>query len=243
MKSTSVAVALVLLLAPCYLSLHAAEPAAVAELHEAIQPVPRGGWWMKRHQSMNDRVAKGNVDLIFIGDSITQAWEGAGKAAWQKHYDKRNAVNLGISGDRTQHVLWRLDNGNIKNISPKLAVIMIGTNNSTRNPSEQTIEGIELIVEKLRTKLPTTKILLLAVFPRGADSKDPARLENDKVNAAIAKLDDGESVFFLDIADAFLDEKGNLSKEIMPDLLHLNEASYQMWADAIESNVARLMGE
>ena len=85
---------------------------------------------MKRHDSFNERVKQGNVDLIFIGDSITQGWENSGKAAWSEAYGKRNAVNLGISGDRTQHVLWRLDNGNIEGIKPKLAVIMIGTNNS-----------------------------------------------------------------------------------------------------------------
>ena len=103
--------------------------------NDAVVPVPRDGNWMKRHDSFNERVKKGNVDLIFIGDSITQGWEGAGKKVWEEFYGKRNAVNLGIGGDRTQHVLWRLENGNIEGIQPKLAVLMIGTNNSGSNNS------------------------------------------------------------------------------------------------------------
>ena len=120
-----------------------------AEKHDAIRPVPREGGWMKRHESMNERVAKGNVDIVFIGDSITQGWEGRGKNVWAKFYGGRNAVNLGIGGDRTQHVIWRLQNGNLKGISPKAAVIMIGTNNSGSNSPEQIAEGVTEIVKIL----------------------------------------------------------------------------------------------
>ena len=137
--------------------------------NDAVVPVPREGGWVKRHESFNERVKKGNVDLIFIGDSITQGWEGAGKKVWEEFYGKRNAVNLGIGGDRTQHVLWRLENGNIEGIKPKLAVLMIGTNNSGSNSSEQIAAGVTAIVEKLRKELPETKVLVLGIFPRGAD--------------------------------------------------------------------------
>lgn len=198
---------------------------------------------MKRHQSMNARVAKGNVDLIFIGDSITQGWEGRGKGIWQKHYGKRNAVNLGIGGDRTQHVLWRMDNGNIKDIKPKLAVIMIGTNNSGSNSSEEIFDGNEAIVAKLRKALPEMKILILAVFPRGTDANDKRRQVNEKANAMIAKLADGEAVHYLDIGKNFLKDDGTLPREIMPDLLHLSEQGYTIWAESIEPSVKKLMGE
>src|SRR5687767_14628351 len=124
-------IALLAIAAVC--TLPAALRAEDAPAHDAVKPVPRDAGWMKRHESFNERVKKGNVDLIFIGDSITQGWEGAGKGVWEKYYGKRNAVNLGIGGDRTQHVLWRLENGNIKGIEPKLAVVMIGTNNSGSN--------------------------------------------------------------------------------------------------------------
>lgn len=212
--------------------------------HAAVTPVPRAGGWMQRHESFNKRVAEGNVDLIFIGDSITQGWEGGGgKAVWEKFYGKRNAVNLGISGDRTEHVLWRLDNGNIKGIKPKLAVIMIGTNNSGANTSSEIADGNKAIVAKLRKELPDMKILLLAIFPRGADATNANRKTNEGVNAEMAKLADGEHVFFLDIGKNFLNEDGTLSKEIMPDLLHLNEKSYTIWAESIEPMVKKLMGE
>ena len=112
------------------LDLEAAETRFGGPSHSAVRPAPRGGGWMGRHESFNERVARGNVDLIFVGDSITQGWEGAGKGVWAKYYGERNAVNLGIGGDRTQHVLWRLDHGNVEGIAPKAAVVMIGTNNS-----------------------------------------------------------------------------------------------------------------
>lgn len=211
--------------------------------NSAIKPQPRGDdWWKTRHQSMNDRVKKGNVDLIFIGDSITHGWEGAGKATWDKYYGNRNAVNLGIGGDKTEHVLWRLDNGNIDGISPKLAVIMIGTNNASANTPEEIAEGDTAIVKKLREKLPNTKILLLAIFPR-EEKPGELRAKLTKVNAIIAKLDDGKMVRFMDIGPKFLEADGVLPKSIMPDALHPNEKGYDIWAQAIESTVAEMMGD
>lgn len=214
-----------------------------AEEHDAIKPVPRDANWMKRHDAMNARVKEGNVDLVFIGDSITQGWEGRGKDVWQKFYGTRNAVNLGIGGDRTQHVIWRLDNGNLEGISPKLAVIMIGTNNSGSNTPEQIAEGITTIVDQIRKKTPTTKVLLLGVFPRGENSEDARRQVNEKTNAMAANLADDKHVFYLDIGRSFLKEDGTLTREIMPDLLHLSEEGYTIWAESIESQVAKLMGE
>lgn len=211
--------------------------------HDAVKPVPRQGGWMKRHESFNARVAKGNVDLVFIGDSITQGWEGRGKGVWAKFYGKRNAVNLGIGGDRTQHVIWRLDNGNVKEISPKAAVVMIGTNNSGGNTSEQIADGVKVIVEQLRSKLPKTKVLLLAVFPRGPNKDDKRRKVNEGANAIYSKLDDGKHVHYLDIGPKFLEEDGTLTKEIMPDLLHLSEKGYGIWADSIEEKLSALLGE
>ncbi len=214
-----------------------------APKHAAVTPAPREGGWMQRHESFNRRVKQGNVDLIFIGDSITQGWEGAGRKVWEEFYSKRNAVNLGIGGDRTQHVLWRLENGNIDNIAPKLAVVMIGTNNSGDNTSQEIADGVEAIVKKLRAKLPSTKVLVLGIFPRGADNNDKRRQVNIGANKRLAELADGEMVHYLDIGPAFLSDAGTLSREIMPDLLHLSEKGYRLWAESIESKVAELMGE
>ncbi len=214
-----------------------------ASPNDAVVPAPRDGGWMKRHESFNERVKKGNVDLVFIGDSITQGWEGAGKTVWDEFYGKRNAVNLGIGGDRTQHVLWRLDHGNIEGISPKLAVLMIGTNNSGANSSDQIAQGVTAIVEKLQTRLPKTKVLILAIFPRGPDASNKNRQINEGANAIVAKLADNKSVYYLDIGKNFLADDGTLSKAVMPDLLHLNEKSYRTWAESIEPQVKEILGE
>jgi len=234
---------LVAILAVCFVvPALAEEPKKDAKPNDAAIAAPHEGT-LKRHESFNERVKKGNVDLLLIGDSITQGWEGSGAKVWKEFYEKRNAVNLGIGGDRTQHVLWRLDHGNVDGIKPKLAVLMIGTNNSGSNTSEQIAEGVKAIVEKLRTKLPDSKVLVLAIFPRGKDNEDAKRKVNMGANAVIAKLADDKNVFFLDIGPKFTDASGNLSTEVMPDLLHLNEKSYRTWAESTEEMVKKLMGE
>lgn len=214
------------------------------KLPTTLEPQARGGRQMERHKSFNERVKQGNVDLIFIGDSITQGWEGAGKEVWEKYYGGRNAVNLGIGGDRTQHVLWRLDHGNIDGISPKLAVLMIGTNNSNGddNTAEEIGAGITAIVQQLREKLPDTKVLILAVFPRGA-KPSAQREKNAKASEIASKPADAEMIFYLDIGPKFLTDDATLTKDVMPDLLHLSPQGYEIWAASIEPTVAQLMGE
>jgi beta-glucosidase len=110
-----------------------------------------------------------------IGDSITQGWADEGGRIWDAYYGRRRAVNLGFNGDRTEHVLWRLDHGEVEGIAPKLAVVMIGTNNTgvRHDPPEETAAGIQAILAILRTRLPGTKILLLDVFPRSPSAIDP----------------------------------------------------------------------
>ena len=133
----------------------------------AIEPMSQAGQanWMARYQAMNDRAKQGHIDLIYVGDSIVQNYDTQGKDTWNRYYAPRNALNLGISGDRTEHVLWRLDHGNIDGISPKLAIVMIGQNNGGRNTAEEIGAGVTAVVQKIRAKLPTTKILILAIFP------------------------------------------------------------------------------
>lgn len=213
-------------------------------LPATVIPVPRKDpWWTKRHEQINDRIKQGGVDLVFIGDSITQGWEGAGKDVWKEFYEKRNAANLGIGGDQTQHVLYRLGHGNIQGISPKLAVLMIGTNNTHGFPPEEIAAGIRAIVRKLRKDLPQTRVLVLAIFPRGEKPEDKLRQAVAKTNELAAKIDDGKMVRWLDIGQRFLEKDGTLSKEIMPDFLHLTPKGYRIWAEAIEPAVADAMGQ
>ena len=219
-----------------------AAPTAPAA-NTATAPAPRPDeWWAKRQDVVNERVKQGGVDVVFIGDSITQGWEGAGKEMWEKHFAPLHAVNLGFSGDRTQHVLWRLDHGNLEGIHPKAAVIMIGTNNSNGadNTAEEIAAGIGRIVAQLHEKTPRTQVLLLAIFPRG-EKPNAQREKISKVNEAIAKLDDGKTVHYLDIGPKFLEKDGTLSKEIMPDFLHLSAQGYTIWAEAVAPKVAELM--
>ncbi len=225
-----------------------APPAATGKrVNAAVVPAPRDtDRARQRFEELNQRVkaAQGQVDLVFLGDSITQGWEGNGKAVWQRYFAHRKALNLGIGGDRTQHVLWRLENGNLDGIKPKVIVLMIGTNNSNRDdhtPAE-ILEGVTAIVERLRAKLPETRILLLAIFPRGETFNDQ-RGKILQVNQALAKLDDNRSVFYLDFGHRFIEKDGSISKRIMPDFLHLSEQGYRIWAESIEPKLAELLGD
>ena len=212
--------------------------------HSAVSPDHRHSWWTLRNDAVNERVKQGNVDLLFIGDSITHGWEGEGKEYWDKYYAPRNAVNMGFSGDRTQHVLWRLDHGHLEGISPKLAILMIGTNNSNGNDntSEEIADGIIAICKKLHTKCPKTKVLILAIFPRGPEPSSQ-REKNAKASQLASKLADGKMIHYLDINDKFLTKDSFLTNKIMPDYLHPNKAGYKKWAEAIEPKVAELMDE
>lgn len=221
---------------------------ALAADHEfpAIVPAPQtAGWWMPQHERNVARVRQGSVDLLMIGDSITQGWLDEGRRVWERYYGHRRAVNLGFNSDRTEQVLWRLQHGEIDGIHPKAAVVMIGTNNSgTReDPSEETAAGVQAIVTLLRAKLPETKILLLGIFPRGAASTDSLRRLNESINARLRGFADGQHVHYLDLGHLFLDRDGRLKRDLMPDLLHPNERGYHVWAEGMEAQLKALLGD
>jgi lysophospholipase L1-like esterase len=188
--------------------------------------------FQKAHENFLAR-GKQPVGLLFLGDSITAGWGGRGKKVWDENYAKYEPANFGIGGDRTQHVLWRIENGELDGIKPKVLVLMIGTNNIAYTP-ENIIKGDLKIVSEIHAKLPQTKLLLLGIFPRGAEANNPFRDKIKTVNQALAKLDDGKMTRYLDIGAKFLDEAGNIPKEIMPDALHPNEKGYEIWAAAIQ---------
>ncbi len=216
---------------------------AVHADNSATLPIPMDQpEWLQRHESMNERVKAGPVQLLWIGDSIVQNWEKQGKAVWDKYYAGREAVNLGISGDRTEHVLWRLDHGNIDGISPKLAIVMIGQNNGGHNSAEEIAEGVTAVVAKLREKLPDTKILLLAIFYRG-EKPNEEQTKLAKANDIVSKLDDGQRVFYLNVNQVFLRPDGTIPSSLMPDFEHPSAEGHRIWAEAIEPKVAELLGE
>ena len=212
----------------------------------ALLTAPRTDWGVPRQTLVLKRAkeAPGDYDIEFIGDSITEAWEGAGTNVWREFYGKRKAINFGVSGDRTQHVLWRLENGQLDGIKSKVAVLMIGTNNSLGqdNTEAEILEGITAIVQQIRSRQPDTKIILLGIFPRG-ETFSTQRGKILQVNEALAKLDDGKRIFYIDFGSQLIESDGSISKAIMPDYLHLTEAGYRIWANAIESKLKRLFEE
>lgn len=231
-----------------------ASVALAAHANTAIEPKPREGGWLKRHEGFVEIAKRGDSDVLFLGDSITDGWRNPDpsrgiKPIWDQHFAPLKAANFGISGDRTQHLLWRLQNGELDGIRPKAIVLMIGTNNTgfepdrvtPRNTPAEAAEGVRAIVKYLRTKLPSAKILLLAVFPRGETADTPGRKQVAEINQAIAGLHDGRSVIYLDIGAKFLGADGRMSKEIMPDFLHPSAKGYEIWANAIKAPLAKLL--
>ncbi len=200
-------------------------------------------WWEPRHKEKLQRIQQGNVDLLMIGDSITQGWENEGKTVWQQYYADRNAVNLGYGGDRTENVLWRLQHGEVDGINPKVAVLMIGTNNTGHRLAQPqyTATGIKTVLQELRTRLPETRILLLGIFPREEKPDAEMRQINNRINDIIKTYADNQHIFYLNINDHFLADDGTLSRSVMPDLLHLNESSYATWAEAMEPTLVKLL--
>lgn len=223
------------------------KPVKEKTTHSAVTPTHRlnAGWWKKRHEQKAAAARKTDCDLLFIGDSITHGWEGHGKKVWNEYYGKRKAFNIGFSGDRTQHVLWRMEHGELANLKPKVAVIMIGTNNTghTMQKAEETASGIKAIITKLHQHSPTTKVLLLAIFPRGEKPDHKMRVLNTQINNIIKTYADGKLIHYLDLAPSFLTKDGILTKEIMPDRLHPRQHGYQIWAKAMEPKLKELLGE
>ena len=208
-------------------------------------PVPKRGPWLARHQGFVAEARRGGVDLLFLGDSITDSWRTVGAAVWAQRFAPLKSANFGISGDRTQHLLWRLQNGELDGIQPRVVVLLIGINNVAQAHPEtpaSAAAGIEAVVRELRARLPRTRVLLLAVFPCREKPDHPLRISVGQINDAVARLDDGgRSVVYVDLAGAFLEADGTIPRELMPDFLHLSAKGYERWANAVREPLARLL--
>jgi lysophospholipase L1-like esterase len=203
--------------------------------NSAIFASPRLEWFSKFAGNLENSRKMGAINLIFEGDSITDSWQtkGRGQEVWDQHYAKLQAFDFGISGDRTENVLWRLQNGQVDGLHPKMVALMIGTNNANNSP-EQIAEGIKAIVGEYQKRCPGVVVLLQGVFPRGALATDPARAKIKAINQIISQMGDGKTVIYVDFGDKFLEPDGSISKDIMPDFLHPSAKGYQIWADAIQ---------
>lgn len=226
-------------------------------MNSAIQPAIRPDYspeqraaWMKRHEEFAGLARGGGIEVVFFGDSLTDYWRDRGRAAWDRHLAPLKAANFGISGDRTQQVLWRIDRGELDGIEPKVVVLLAGTNNLTpglgdnnltpKNTPSETVAGVAAIVALFQHRRPRARILLHALFPRG-EPHDPLRRAVDETNAGLARLADGQRVHFLDVGPQFLSDDETISREIMPDLLHLNTRGYEIWAGALRGPLNELL--
>ena len=191
-------------------------------------------YFLDAHEWFLHRGKKSPIGVLFMGDSITAGWPKA-KDVWQKYYGAYNPANFAVGGNRTQHVLWQIENGELDGLYPYLVVLLIGVNNGS---DPNVVLGVRKVVEEIHAKLPDTKVLLLGIFPYGNDPTPrgivAARQRIVKTNMELASLDDGKQTRFLDIGPKFLDASGAISKEIMPDGLHPGVAGYQIWADAMQ---------
>lgn len=220
------------------------QAAPQANQHPAFAPVRQIDWWGARHEAKLREVAQkgAEIDLVFLGDSITQGLERPASAnIVAETFPGMTVLNLGYNADKTENVLWRLRNGEVDGLSPKAVVVMIGTNNSGHraDPPEITAKGIGMILEDLRAKMPNAKIVLLSIFPRG-DAPHPI---NQQINALLPALADGKTVFHIDLNAVFLEANGQVPQDIMPDKLHPSVKGDSLWIKALKPRLDQILGD
>ena len=197
--------------------------------------------FLRAHYAFLERAEDPAIRLLFLGDSITNGWFwGDHMQLWDRYFGRYDAANFGIGGDRTEHLLWRIENGELDRVRPEVVVLLIGTNNIGR-PAVEIVRGVARVVDRVREKLPGAQLVLMGIFPRGADAADPMRTKIRDINHALSRLGDQSGIHFLDIGDRFLAAEGTLTREMMPDALHLGFKGYQIWAEALQPLLAELM--
>jgi (4-O-methyl)-D-glucuronate---lignin esterase len=202
-------------------------------------------FFQSKHEANLEVAKQGDIDVLFMGDSITDFWRNpngayAGKPVLDKYFGNLKVANFGIAGDTTQGVLYRLQHGEGQGFSPKAVMLMIGTNNTGLNTAAEIAEGVGAIVLELQKDFPKTKILLLGIFPRSTVN-DPVRTKIAEINSIIARLHDGDRVQYLDIGPKFLDAAGSIPKDVMSDALHPTTKGYEIWAEAVKEPLANLL--
>ncbi len=232
-----------LLATAAFVPCHAAAPGA-------DEPQPRmtasgtqiEPYWLKKHEELTALARQGGARVVFLGDSITEYWRD--NQIWRERYAALPSANFGVAGDTTQNVLWRLAQGELTGEDPRLIVLLIGTNNLGRGDTpEEAAYGAGAVVRAVRARFPAAKILLLGIFPRGADARDPYRERVRRANVVLSRFGDGRSVRYLDIGRVFLARDGSLSADVMPDFLHPSLEGYRRCADAMDPLLRRMLGE
>lgn len=227
-----------LLLVPVLLL--ALAPAALAQA--AAMPAERKDVKVQERHAELVRQAQAGAEVMFLGDSITEGWRYGGASVWKKDFAPLGAANFGISSDRTQNVLWRIQHGELNAaLPPKVVVLLIGVNNITSDPPSHVSAGVAAILREIAERAPKARVLLLGIFPFREKADDPMRQKVRDANALLAKLSDGKRVHFLDFGDRFLEKDGSISSRIMRDYLHPGARGYEIWADAIREPLRKLL--
>lgn len=206
-------------------------------------------WWVKRHQTILNRLDPAS-ELILIGNSIFHTLDSEDRqAVWEKHLNGYKTINMGISADRTENVIWRLQNGTLEHINPKVAVILIGTNNTDGNhfleisTAPELANGIKKICTILQKKLPNTKILLMGILPYGSAPNHRNNIIK-ATNAIISTYPEKQpNVHYIDISNVYYNQEGMVNQALMPDYLHPNAEGHMLMFDALADNIKALMNK
>jgi lysophospholipase L1-like esterase len=229
-------------------------PSQMLAPEQSVAPVPSAftSWEMPLHAQYVAEAAQGGASVVFLGDSITYNWTNAnnpahlilGDQVWDSRIAPFKTLNFGVAGDQTENLIWRIENGELAG-QPKLAVVMIGTNNlGFGQTPQETADGVAAVLSAIHNESPQTKVLLMGILPRGATATDPLRIEVSETNALISRLANGSQVQFLDIDRAFLEPDGQLrSGFYMPDNLHILGPGYQVWAGALQDTLVDMLGD
>jgi len=216
-----------------------ADPAAktpgITSANDPTKPVPGGVRWFGRmHGDYLNQTKTKKFDVCFLGDSITQGYPGD---MFGKSYGKYKPVNFGIGGDRCENVLFRLNDGELKDATPKLIVLMIGTNNQGMNTAEEVAIGVTAVVKALRVQCPKAKILLLGILPSAGTPYDKTKA----INAIIAKLDDRSMITYQDFGPKLLDKDGKILPGMLADGVHPTRQGYEVWGKEVAPTIAKLV--
>lgn len=212
----------------------------IAAANTASQPIPGNPDY---HERYLERAQQGDIDILFIGDSITEYWEDPtrGKSVWDREFAPQNAACFGVNSERLQHIIWRMQNGELDGISPRVVIVLAGTNNIRRNSTGEILEGFTLLLETLRERLPDSKILLLAILPRN-EPGSARRRQVAEVNQSLEQMvATDDQIVFLDIGQSFLDADGSIPASLMPDHLHPSTRGYEVFAEAILPTLQTMM--